>query len=92
MNKKPTAHLQVGGELPYAVVSTRQQFEDSSVEIVAVYGPVPTKEDAEELAAVLKEMGIGEANEDALHIVVAYPVRPVEVTELPVEIDLEDMR
>lgn len=85
MDKRPVAHLQIGGELPYAVVGYRRQFEDSEVEIVAIYGPVPSEEDAEELKAALSDI-----TDQKLHVVPAYVVRPVLVTELPVEIDLDN--
>ena len=83
LRKQPTPHLQIGGELPYAVVGTRRQFEDSEVEIVAVYGPVPTEEDAEALKASL-----GAITDQKLEVVPAYVVRPVEVTVLPVELEV----
>jgi hypothetical protein len=84
MDRRPVAHLQVGGDLPYAVVGHRRQYEDSEAEIVAVYGPVPSRRDAEELASALSEMGL----DHALAVVPAYVVRPVMVTELPVELDI----
>lgn len=83
LRKQPVAHLQVGGELPYAVVGTRRQHEDSEVEIVAVYGPVPGEEDAVKLAEALDDI-----SDQTFQVVPAYVVRPVMVTELPVEIDL----
>lgn len=83
MDKKPVAHLQIGGELPYAAVGFRQQFEDSPMEIVAVYGPVPSEQDAEALKNSLSDI-----TDQQLTVVPAYVVRPVLVTELPVEIDL----
>jgi len=88
MDKKPVAHLQIGGELPWAVVGTRRQFEDSEVEVVHTYGPVPTEEDAEALKEALTDMGLGD--DQKLHVVPAYVIRPVLVTELPVEIDLDN--
>lgn len=83
LRKQPVAHLQVGGELPYAVVGYRQQFEDSAIEIVAVYGPVPSEQDAE----ALKD-SLGDITDQHLQVVPTYVVRPVLVTELPVEIDI----
>jgi hypothetical protein len=88
MDKRPVAHLQIGGELPYVVVGYRRQFEDSEVDIVAIYGPVPSEEDAEALGEALTDMGLG--NDQTFSVVPAYVVRPVMVTELPVEIDLDN--
>lgn len=83
MDKRPVAHLQIGGELPYAVVGHRRQLEDSEVEIVAIYGPVPSQKDAEGLKDSLDDI-----TDQHLQVVPAYVVRPVMVTELPVELDI----
>ena len=83
LRKQPVPHLQIGGELPYAVVGYTQQFDDSPIEIVAIYGPVPSEQDAD----ALKD-SLGDITDQKLTVVPAYVVRPVMVTELPVEIDI----
>lgn len=83
LRKQPTPHMQIGGEMPYAVVGYRQQFDDSPIEIAAVYGPVPSQQDADALKEALADI-----TDQRLEVVPAYVVRPIEVTELPVEIDI----
>jgi hypothetical protein len=50
--------LQISGELPYCVLGWRTPEDQIGPELVAVYGPVPTKQDAEALKAAL-EMACG---------------------------------
>jgi hypothetical protein len=82
MDKKPVAHLQISGDLPWSVISRSTR----DAKAITVYGPVPTEEDATALSNELTEMGLAVGR--TLTIAITYPVRPVPVTELPVEIDL----
>ena len=73
----PAVHIQISGNLPWCVAGWRT-YEDTDVapDLIAVYGPVPTKEDADRLAITLADLTPG-AGETALFTVVrACPVGP----------------
>ena len=74
---EPAMLLQISGDLPWCVAGWRT-YEDTDVapDLIAIYGPVPTKEDADRLAITLADLTPG-AGETALFTVVrAHPVRP----------------
>lgn len=71
----PAMHLQVTGELPVVVLGWRTHDEQYDIppELIAVYGPVPTQEDAERLIETLT--GAFPAGDDNYTVMPAFPVR-----------------
>lgn len=74
-------HLQITGDLPWVVHGWRtfEQYEDVSDELVATYGPVLTKDAAEELAKALEDAGVGAERKYTLMPI--YPVRRLRKVE-----------
>lgn len=69
-------HLQLSGALPHVVLGWRTHDEQYDIppELVAVYGPVNTLEDAQRLVATLLESFPGD--EENYTVMPAFPVRP----------------
>ena len=69
-------HLQISGDLPHVVLGWRTYDRDDDIpaDLVAVYGPVPTAEDAERLIETLT--AAFPASGDNYTSMAAFPVRP----------------
>src|SRR6185503_9024305 len=50
-------HIQIAGERPWAVLEFHHADDRVEPELTAIYGPVPTREDAEALKAALEGTG-----------------------------------
>lgn len=77
MDNDPGFQIQLGGETTWCVTGWRtyDQDDDSAPDLVAVYGPVPTKGDAERLAQALAGMTPGAGATALFTVVRACPIQ-----------------
>jgi hypothetical protein len=68
-------HLQISGDLPQVVLGWRTYPEHGlEPDLIAVYGPLPTQEEAARLVQTLMETF--PANDDSYTVMPIFPVRP----------------
>jgi hypothetical protein len=77
MDETTTAlHLQISGDLPWVVLGWRH-FDDDELapDLIGVYGPVPSKPIADDLAAVLAQAFPTNGDLTRFTVEPAHPVR-----------------
>jgi hypothetical protein len=68
-------HLQISGDLPWVVLGWRTYPEHGlEPELVAIYGPVPTQDEAAQLVQTLTE--VFPAHEENFTVMPTFPVGP----------------
>ena len=76
MNETPAMSIQLSGDLPFVVLGWRH-FDDDEIapDLIGVYGPVASKQNADDLAAALAQAFPPNGDLTRFTVEPAHPVR-----------------